>query len=164
MIKTKHPDYPDNLNLVLIFGIIFVRNRFIINAIMKNLILILLVPGFLLLSCTKDKIKINPNHPPIGLWTYSDNQGEVQIFLRTLEFSDNHGYKFNTDGTLIEREISGWCATPPVSYANYAGTWTQVSNSIIEINVKYWGGTDIYRLEIVALTSDSLKVISHLPI
>ncbi len=35
------------------------------------------------------------------------------------------GICFKSGNEFVERKNAGWCGTPPVSYANYDGTWTQ---------------------------------------
>jgi hypothetical protein len=127
---------------------------------MRKAYLILLLISSILYSCTKDKIQIDRDNLLLGVWNYSDYQNNVSVFTRSLDFTDNQGYKFNPDGTLVERKNSGWCGTPPVTYEDYKGTWTIISDTLIHINVGYWGGTMIYGLDIESVDSDSLKVIS----
>jgi|GEM_PF-1111135 hypothetical protein len=150
--------------LVLIpFGIIIDRYFLKTGTSMKKPGKIILLLGLLLFSCTKDEIKFDPNNLLIGVWNYSDYQDNVSIYARSRELSDNHSYKFNSDGTLIERKISGWCATPPVSYANYQGNWTILNDTLIQISVGYWGGTESYKLDIKSVTSDTLKAAAIYP-
>jgi hypothetical protein len=117
---------------------------------------------FLCGACSKDDIEIDPDNLLIGVWNYSGFQDNTNIFLRNTEFIDNHCYRFNSDGTLTERKNSGWCGTPPISYADYSGTWTIFNDTLIQINVGYWGGTTRYKLDIEALDSNSLKT-SYVP-
>jgi hypothetical protein len=125
---------------------------------MKKLYILTIILFSLLVSCTKDEIKIDPNNLLIGTWNYAGYSNNVSIYARSLSFSDNYCYQFNSDGTLVERSISGWCATPPVSYANYDGTWTVLNDTLIQIQVEYWGGTRDYKLGINSVTRDSLKI------
>jgi hypothetical protein len=125
---------------------------------MRKLHLLALFICSLLLSCAKDSIKIDPNNLLIGTWNYAGYQNNVSVYARSLDFSDNPGYKFNSDGTLVRRNISGWCATPPVSYANYDGTWTILNDTLIQIHCEYWGGTMDYRMNINSVNLDSLKI------
>jgi hypothetical protein len=41
---------------------------------------------------------------------------------------------------------------------NYAGTWTIVNDTLLQINDGYWGGTTSYKLDIESVTRDSLKI------
>jgi hypothetical protein len=113
-----------------------------------------------LFSCTKDKIKIDPNNLLIGTWDYAGYQDNSSIFTRSEEFNNNHCYRFNADGTLTERNLSGWCATPPVSYSDYLGSWTVLNDTLISVNVGYWGGTMTYKLDIESVNSNTLKLIN----
>jgi hypothetical protein len=127
---------------------------------MKKPPLLLIVFISLFFSCTKDKIEIDPNNPLIGIWNYSDYNNNVQVYARSREFSDNQGFKFNTDGTLLERKNSGWCGTPPITYSDYPGKWAIINDTLIRLEVGYWGGSMTYNLDIESVNSDSLKVIT----
>lgn len=129
---------------------------------MKNLLLAGLLLSSLLYSCTKDALKIDPDNPLIGVWNFADYENEMQVFKRSREFSDCHCYKFNSGGTLVERKNSGWCGTPPVSYADYQGTWEIVSDTLIIINVGYWGGSTTYKLDIENVSSETLRIFTIL--
>jgi hypothetical protein len=59
---------------------------------------------------------------------------------------------------MVERENSGGCATPPVTYANYRGTWNIINDTLIQIRVGYWGGTTSYKLDIKSVSPTTLKV------
>ncbi len=127
---------------------------------MKKISLFVIFLGSFLASCTKDEIKIDSNNPLIGVWNYSEFQDNASVFTRSRDFNDNHCYKFNTDGTLVERKNSGWCGTPPISYSDYSGSWTFVNDTLIEINSAYWGGSLTYRLDIESVSVNSLKVVT----
>jgi len=125
---------------------------------MKRLALLSFSLCFLFTSCTKEEIKIDQDNLLIGIWIYSDFQDNTAIYTRDQEFVDNHCYKFNNDGTLNERKNSGWCGTPPISYADYTGSWSVLNDTLIQIKVGYWGGTMSYKLDIESVSADSLKV------
>jgi hypothetical protein len=127
---------------------------------MKKLPLLVIVFSSLLFSCTKDKIEIDPHNLLIGVWNYSNNKNNAIVYSRNTEFSDNLGYKFRSDGSLLERNISGFCATPPVSYSDYPGTWTILNDTLIRVDVSYSRGSSAYNLDIKSVTSDSLKVLT----
>jgi len=111
-----------------------------------------------LYACRKDELKIDPDNLLIGVWNYAEYQQNTIVFARQQAFTQNPAYKFNADGTLTERKNAGWCGTPPVSYADYAGTWTIVNDTLLQINDGYWGGTTSYKLDIESVTRDSLKI------
>ncbi|MRS01883.1 hypothetical protein EG832_01425 [bacterium] len=107
-------------------------------------------------ACSRDDITIDPDNLIIGVWNYSGYQDNTQVFSRNNEFIENHCYRFNADGTLTERKNSGWCGTPPISYGDYPGTWSILNDTLIQIEVGYWGGTTRYKLDIEAVDSESL--------
>jgi len=111
----------------------------------------------LVISCNKEEIKTDPDNPLLGIWNYSDFQDNMWIYTRNLEFIDNHCYEFKNDGTLIERKNAGWCGTPPITYADYPGTWSLLNDTIVQIEVGYWGGTASYKLDIESVDSKFLK-------
>lgn len=125
---------------------------------MKKLHIFTLILCLLLLACTKDEIKIDPNNLIIGTWNYASYHNNVSVYARSLDFTNNHCYKFNSDGTIVERNIAGFCGTPPVSYDNYDGTWTVLNDTLIQILVKYFDGMRTYRLGINSVNRDSLKM------
>jgi hypothetical protein len=117
----------------------------------------------ILYGCSDEKIDIDPDNLLIGTWNYSEYLGNSSIYLRSNSFIDEHCYRFNADGTLLERKNAGWCGTPPVTYADYAGTWRIINDTLIRIDVAYWGGNTRYNLDIESVDEDSLSII-QLPV
>ena len=127
---------------------------------MNKFILSVLLVSFLSVSCSKDEIEIDPDNLLLGTWNYSEYQNDASVFIRSSEFANNPGYKFSSDGTLVERKNTGWCGTPPVSYGDYTGTWSVLNDTLIEINTTYWGGEITYKLDIQSVNSNTLKVVT----
>jgi len=127
---------------------------------MKRISVISILAISIFCSCSKNEISIDPDNLLIGVWNYSEYTDNAMVFKRSQEFKDINCYRFNTDGTLTERKNSGWCGTPPVSYADYQGSWTMLNDTLIRINVGYWGGTMTYKLDVEFLDANSLKVVS----
>lgn len=127
---------------------------------MKKLSLLSIILTTLLLSCTKEKIEIDPDNLILGIWNYSDYNDDTQVYMRSKGFADCPGYQFNADGTLLERKNSGWCGTPPVTYSDYSGKWSIINDTLIQVEAGYWGGTAIYNLDIESVSSGYLKVRS----
>jgi hypothetical protein len=127
---------------------------------MKRLILFITFLSILLSGCNKDDIKVDPDNLLLGVWSYSEYQSDAAVFARSTKFTDNHCYRFNPDGTLTERKNAGWCGTPPISYADYDGTWRIINDTLIHVNVGYWGGSMTYFLDIETIDSDSLKIVT----
>lgn len=124
---------------------------------MKNLLFVVTLL-FISIGCSKDNIQIDPDSFLLGVWNYSDFNNNDNIYIRSFEFIENHCYEFNSDGTMTERKNSGWCGTPPITYADYQGTWNIINDTLIQINVGYWGGTIKYKLDIQSVDSNVLKV------
>lgn len=119
-----------------------------------NLFLIL----FLLCSCSGDEAETDPDNFLIGTWQSSGFDFNTNQFMRTDEFTENHCYRFKEDGSITERKNSGWCGTPPVSYADYEGTWKIINDTLVEVNVGYWGGMTKYRLDVEKVDKSILEV------
>ena len=125
---------------------------------MQKYFFLLLVASLSISSCTKMGEDI------IGYWVYDnyDQEDSVTVYNRVKDMPDDaHGFAFKENGVFLEHKNAGWCGTPPISYANYEGTWTR-TDSLVTIEVGYWGGTSRYQWEIYSVNRDhlSVKVIS----
>lgn len=70
-----------------------------------------------------------------GTWTYSgyEQRGPNQyltVYTRTTAFTNQAGLQFSGSGQFVERANSGWCGTPPISYADYTGRWRPDGDSL----------------------------------
>ncbi|HEY9113265.1 MAG TPA: hypothetical protein VIN10_01110 [Bacteroidales bacterium] len=123
-----------------------------------NKITILIVSLALFLSaCKKEEIQVDPNNLLLGIWNVSEYVENTTVYNRSSAFVDEYGYEFKSDGTLTERQNAGWCGTPPITYADYDGTWNVVNDTLIQITVNYWGGTMSYYLDIESVDSQNLR-------
>ena len=127
---------------------------------MKEVFLILAIISLLLNSCTKDEPKIDPEYSLIGTWSNSGFEENAMVFIRSNEFTDNNCYRFNPDGTLIVRQNSGWCGTPPISYSNYPGSWMVINDTLIRVEASYWGGKTSYMLDVEEVNLNTLRIIT----
>jgi hypothetical protein len=128
---------------------------------MKKISLALIILGAFLISCSeKEELKDYNDSPLLGIWSYSFYENDLTVYTRTPDFIEGDGIKFNADGTLIQRKNSGFCGTPPITYADYDGTWTKINDTIIEIKAGYWGGTMTSRLDIEYISSYTLKFLT----
>ncbi len=94
----------------------------------------------------------------IGSWFNPQYNDSIVIYERSNGLVDNdYGFTFNEDHTFIERKNAGWCATPPIYYADFDGIWTR-KDSILEITVGYWGGTAEYWWKILTIDEAILKI------
>ena len=122
--------------------------------------LIILLFAFSLIACEKNNENAAANdNLLIGSWFNPQYNDSITTFKRSEGLVDNdYGFSFNEDNTFIERKNAGWCGTPPISYADFNGTWTH-NDSIIEITVGYWGGTSEYTWKMVLVDETILKII-----
>jgi len=116
----------------------------------------LLLP-LLLLSCKKDDHPIHPvNTSLIGIWVDPQYTDTLITYKRANSLVQNeYGISFNSNNICIERKNIGWCGTPPITTADYPGTWTW-NDSIVDISVGYWGGTVEYKWKVVRLDYKNL--------
>jgi hypothetical protein len=127
----------------------------------------LLLTGVLLLtgilySCEKEDPEmenLGQNTGIVGTWV-QDIQDADRLWLTRSDAldPDKYGFTLKGDGDFIEHKNSGWCATPPISYAEFDGTWAALSDSLLEVTVGYWGGTMTYQIRIVKLDGNQLVI------
>ena len=124
---------------------------------MKNLLWLLL--PLLLISCQEDQeLLIQNSDELMGSWTNQVVNDSIMEFTKAGSLKDNeYGFEFKPNQVFIERKNSGWCGTPPISYADFEGTW-QRQDSILIITVDYWGGTADYKWEIISVDENNLKI------
>jgi hypothetical protein len=116
----------------------------------------------LLLGCEEDLTErgnLEENAGIVGTWVEVGTEGEVKTLERSENLDpENYGFIVKNDGSFLERKNAGWCGTPPISYANFDGSWTALSDSLLEITVGYWGGTMNYQIRVVNLEEDQLEI------
>jgi len=122
---------------------------------------ILLILG-LLFSCADEFMEadsLGENKGIVGTWVQKAYQEDVLVLDRATAIDPSrYGFTINGDGTFIENKNADWCATAPISYGSFDGTWTAVSDSLLDITVGYWGGTITYQIRIVSLDQESLAI------
>lgn len=121
-----------------------------------------LITLLVLTSCEENMREadmLGANADIIGTWVENGYEDDVTLLERAQSLdASKYGFTINEDGTFIEHKNAGWCATPPITYDNFEGDWEAVSDSLLEINVGYWGGTMTYQMRIVFLDQDSLGI------
>lgn len=122
-------------------------------------IIVMLTSIFIFNACkTSTEPIINVSDKLIGVWVNAVAVDTLWRFERTSALQDTaYGFSFQSDNLFIERKNSGWCGTPPISYENYKGTWT-TNDSVISINVGYWGGTADYQWKLISVDDKYLTV------
>lgn len=119
-------------------------------------ILIVAVFPFLMCTCSKDEpTTTTVSDLLIGSWNYYDENYDSYRRVKSLA-ENEYGFTFLADGKFIERKNSGWCGTPPISYANFDGTW-QLEDSIISISTSFWGGDIEYYWKIDEINAEKFK-------
>ncbi len=122
--------------------------------------LIILMLALSIIACEKNIENSAPSKDQlIGNWFNPQYNDSIVTYERSEGLVENdYGFSINEDKTFIERKNAGWCGTPPISYADYDGTWTE-KDSIIEITVGYWGGTSDYTWKMVSVDETTLIII-----
>lgn len=109
-------------------------------------------------ACSKEDLKIDPDNPLLGTWVQTDYKENAVIYTRASRLNDDRpGMVIQADGRVVLRGIAGWCATPPVAYANYEGRWGK-SGSVLRTTVHYqWiPEASVQEQEIVSVDSKRL--------
>ena len=124
--------------------------------------LVFLMVMVLLASCSKEFLELDSlgaNVGIVGTWVQKEYLSDTTLLVRADELEDDkYGFILHEDGSFTERKNSGWCGTPPISYANYNGSWEAISDSLINITVGYWGGMMTYQIRILTFQGDYLAI------
>jgi hypothetical protein len=111
-------------------------------------------------SCEKDREKehVLSNNQVIGYWVNPVYTDSTITFDKATSLKENdYCFAFLKDRLFIERKNSGWCGTPPISFADYEGTWSKADNTI-QIKVGYWGGLINYEWKIISVNDEKLVI------
>ena len=125
---------------------------------MKRL-LVALLTVFSITACQKDETPApQGNNDLVGTWINPQYTDTLLTYTRAASLVENEvGYIFKEGNTLICRQNSGWCGTPPIVTADYNGTWSW-SDSIVSIKTSYWGGTTEFTWKVISLDQQKLVV------
>ncbi len=92
-----------------------------------------------------------------GVWINAEPYNDMYKAVRASKFIENYnGFEIKSNGDFIERANSGWCGTPPISYSNYNGYWTEPKDSEYQIDVEYWGGRQVYTLVVIEVSESAI--------
>jgi len=121
--------------------------------------LVLLFTLLVLPACEKGNIPvINDSDNLLGCWINPVVVDTIWQYERSASFKeDEGGIYFKSGHEFVERMNSGWCGTPPITYANFDGTWTR-NDSFLNITVGFWGGTVDYEWKIISVDNDKLMI------
>jgi hypothetical protein len=129
---------------------------------MKKAVIVFMALTLIILTTACDKedhLQTNEAAELKGYWVNPQLiHDSIWSLERAEKLMDNeYGFGLLPKGKFIQRAISGWCATPPVVYADYKGDWS-TKDSVVSIKVAYWGGTARYKWKIVSYNNVNLKV------
>jgi hypothetical protein len=128
----------------------------------RILILGLLFPWF---ACEENVVTVNEGAEInteylTGCWIHPQYKDSTITYEKSGKLSDQeYGFSFKPENKFLERKNIGWCGTPPVSYGDYEGTWTR-NDSILDISVGYWGGTEDYKWKIMSMDQHHLTLFT----
>jgi len=125
----------------------------------SSFIYILLFSLYCLSSCEyNNDLKSENAELIIGNWISPFYIDTIVQYTRAEKLKDDDfGISFNPENTLVERQNAGWCGTPPISFANYNGTWSKTGD-IIDITVDFWGGKANRKWKVIAINSKTLTI------
>ncbi|MCR9016976.1 hypothetical protein [Aquiflexum gelatinilyticum] len=114
---------------------------------------------FLLLSCIEQEtLELESGEFPLGTWTNIQFEETGFTMDRSSKLPENtYGYVFQKNGKLIHRANSGFCGTPPIVTADFAGKWT-LKGDIVEVEVNFWGGKYRQEWKVTQLSGKTVKV------
>lgn len=135
---------------------------------MKKLFAVLAIFSTLI-ACNDNSIapnlaNLNGEGSIIGVWEYETYEQltdttYVETYRKVDKIAtDKAGITFKNNGGFLSKQNAGWCGTPPISYAEYDGTFKIEDGNVIDINTKYWGGKASYKIEVINLTNNQLTI------
>ena len=121
--------------------------------------ILLLFSVVFLTSCENDiELKSDQSEMLIGNWISPVYIDTLVQYTRAEKLKDDvSGISFNLGNSLVERQNAGWCGTPPISYANYNGTWSKTGD-FIDISGDFWGGRANYKWKVIANDEKTLTI------
>jgi len=112
-----------------------------------------------LYSCKKTDNQLPVPEGLEGVWSNRVVENSFVKFDRTTTLpKDDYAIAFQENQVLVERKNAGWCGTPPITYGNFQGSWTE-NDSIIKITVDNWSGLADYEWKIISITENHLYIL-----
>ena len=114
---------------------------------------------FSFIACQKDETPVlQGNEALVGTWINPQYTDSLVTYTRSANLVENEvGFTFKPNNTLVCRENSGWCGTPPIVTADYEGTWSW-NDSLVNIKTSYWGGKTEFTWKIISMNQQELVV------
>ncbi len=124
---------------------------------MKGIILFLSV--LLVLGCESEiDSTLEGSENLIGYWVDPAYNESTITFIKARDFEDDDfGIVFKSNHKFAERKNSGWCGTPPISYAIFDGNWEK-EGDLLNINVGYWRGKIDRQWKIISVSNKKLII------
>lgn len=94
----------------------------------------------------------------IGYWRDRENTDSTFIFERKSKLAkDVYAFGILPDGTFLENKNAGFCGTPPITYAEYEGSWLELPGDTLLVETEYWGGGMSFYLIIKSVSEKLLE-------
>jgi len=120
--------------------------------------LFFIVLAFWLMSCEKDKKPVDNTPGELtGFWINPQYGDSIVIYERAGGFNDGHGFHFLDEGSLVEHKNAGFCGTPPITYADFDGTYS-LNDSTLIVNAEYWGGVTPTTWKLISINPTILTI------
>ena len=120
---------------------------------LKNIFSLVLLTVFF--SCEQNEPSLNENNLLLGSWIEASYDSEATTYTRGSSLpTEGYGILFSENGEFIERS-SGWCATPPLFYEDYIGSF-EINETLIKITTTSFPSS--YQWRIISLTEKELIV------
>jgi hypothetical protein len=126
---------------------------------MKTLLqLFMLIVLAITASCSLNEEAEYKDDPLVGSWIEQEYTDSTFVMKRAADLKENdYGFTIKANHQFEERKNSGWCGTPPISYADFEGTWSY-QDSILQVEVEYWGGMATYTWKVMMVDQDELII------
>lgn len=109
-------------------------------------------------ACSLNQETEYKDDPLVGSWIEQEYADSTFVMKRSASLKDNdYGFTIEANHQFKERKNAGWCGTPPITYADFEGTWTY-QDSILQVEVEYWGGMATYTWKVMMVDQDELII------
>lgn len=127
------------------------------KTILKTVLFLLLVTT---IGCSENEnISINESSKLIGHWINPVETGsQLQLTRASSLKSDGYGLSFLEKTQCVERSSWGWCATPPLTFTDFQGTYTY-NDSIIVMTIDNAGSEGMQNIKWVVKTLNDNTLI-----
>lgn len=126
-----------------------------------KIFLLILAAAMVGLACCSENSADTDDHSFIGTWTEVKYEDSIRILEKNNQLiEEKRGYIFREDGMMVERSQASFCGRPGY-YKNYDGAWERIGDKMLDVRVGCWDGETQYKLELIYVRSDEMKVVRH---